>query len=265
MNTLNKTPLVNLMRTHILPLVTTAVLATSLALLATSLISSEAKAANSGLTDTANSISTDGSTKLLTANFTSRSVVQVEAGDFHFKPGQVAPIHTHSAPAIGYVAKGSIIYQIEGEKPQILNAGDAFYEPVGPRILRFDYASATKEAIFIDFNLEQAGEPFIVFEKPLTEKIDRRTLPTVKLDGQNIDHAEIYANELKPAGIFNLANNEPTLGLVAEGVVELRLEGKPLQRIVAGGTFALPKADSRATLVNASSEAKANVITFRLK
>ena len=29
--------------------------------------------------------------KLLQAHFDSRSVVQVEAGDFHFKPGQVAP------------------------------------------------------------------------------------------------------------------------------------------------------------------------------
>ena len=217
------------------------------------------------LTGTANSISTDGSTKLLTANFAPRNVVQIEAGDFRFKPGQVAPIHTHSAPAIGYVAKGSIIYQIEGEEPQILNAGDAFYEPVGPRILRFDNASATKEAIFIDFNLEQAGEPFIVFEKPLTEKIDRRTLPTIKLDGQNIDQAEIYTNELKPAGTFKLASNQPTLGLVAEGVVELRVDGKTPQRIVAGGTFALSKAGSRATLINASSEVKAKVITFRLQ
>ena len=217
------------------------------------------------LTATAGSNSTDGSIKLLTANFTSRSVVQVEAGDFHFKPGQLAPVHTHSAPAIGYVAKGSIIYQVEGEQPQILNAGDAFYEPVGPRILRFDNASATKEAIFIDFYLEQAGEPFIVFEKPLTEKIDRRTLPTIKLDGGNIEQVEIYSNELKPAETFKLASNHPTLGLVAEGVVELQVEGKQKQRIVAGGTFALPKAGSRATLVNASSEVMANVITFRLK
>ena len=53
----------------------------------------------------------------------------------------------------------------------LLSEGDAFFEPFGPRILRFDNASATEEAVFIDFNLQQAGEPFIVFEKPLTEKI----------------------------------------------------------------------------------------------
>lgn len=76
---------------------------------------------------------TASSIKLLTANFETRDVVQVEAGDFHFLPGQVAPIHTHSAPAVGYVAKGAIIYQVEGEKPQILREGDAFYE-IGVRM-----------------------------------------------------------------------------------------------------------------------------------
>ncbi|MBL4720674.1 MAG: cupin domain-containing protein, partial [Alphaproteobacteria bacterium] len=122
--------------------------------------------------------SPDNSVKLLSAHFDARTVTQIEVGGFHFKPGQVAPIHTHTAPAVGYVAKGMIIYQVEGEKPQILREGDAFFEPTGQRILRFDNASATEKAIFIDFNLEQAGEPFIVFEAKPTEAIDRRTLPT---------------------------------------------------------------------------------------
>ena len=90
--------------------------------------------------------SEEASVKLLTAHFEPRQVVQIEVGDFHFLPGQIAPIHTHAAPAVGYVAKGEIIYQVEGEKQQILRAGDAFYEPAGPRILRFDNASATEEA-----------------------------------------------------------------------------------------------------------------------
>lgn len=100
------------------------------------------------LTGAANAGFQTGSVKLLTAEFKARQVAQVEIGDFHFKPGQIAPIHTHTAPAIGYVAKGEIIYQIEGEKPRILRAGDDFYEPAGPRILRFGNASATQEAIF---------------------------------------------------------------------------------------------------------------------
>lgn len=202
--------------------------------------------------------------KLLTANFAPRQVVQVEVGDFHFKPGQVAPIHTHDAPAIGFVAKGMIIYQVEGETPQILREGDAFYEPTDSRILRFDNASATEEAIFVDFNLEQEDEPFIVFEEAPKEAIDRRTLPTVKLDGQIIDEATVYRTIVAPNGMLDLAAEEPTLGLVAEGVVEVQINGKNPERIAAGGTFALPSQGYKATITNVSGEVPANVITLIL-
>ena len=213
----------------------------------------------------ANAISSQSPVKLLTADFEPRRVVQVEIGDFHFKPGQVAPIHTHAAPAVGYVAKGEIIYQVEGEKPQLLREGDAFYEPVGPRILRFDNASATEEAIFLDFNLEQVEEPFIVFEHPPTEAIDRRTLPTIDLKDRTVDRVDIYANELDRSGTATLETSQPSLGLVAEGVIELQVKGKASQRIAAGGSFSLPKGKSAATIVNASSEVPAKVITFRLQ
>ncbi len=216
------------------------------------------------ITGAANAQAVD-SVKLLTANFEARDVVLVEAGDFHFVPGQDAPVHTHAAPAVGYVAKGAIIYQVEGEKPQILRAGDAFYEPVGPRIVQFDNASATEEAIFLDFNLQQEGEPFIVFEKPLTEDIDRRTLPTIDLDDVTIDSADIYTNDLVRGGSFALDNNAPTFGIVAEGVLELQIEGKSPQRIAAGASFSLPSANTKATFVNASSEVSAKVISFVLR
>ena len=219
--------------------------------------------AASFLAGTANAGPSSNSIKLLTANFASRQVVKVEVGDFHFLPGQVAPIHTHSAPAVGYVTKGAIIYQIEGEKPQILRAGDVFYEPVGPRILRFDNLSATEEAIFIDFNLEQAGEPFIVFEKPPTEAIDRRTLPTTDIKKTNVDQVNFYENNVQPSGTQEIVVSEPIFGIVAEGVIELRVNGKT-KRIVAGASFALPKAGTEATIVNVSSEITAKVITFHL-
>jgi quercetin dioxygenase-like cupin family protein len=205
------------------------------------------------------------SVKLLTAQFESRKVVQVEIGDFHFTPGQVAPVHTHAAPAVGYVAKGEIIYQVEGEKQQILRAGDVFYEPVGPRILRFDNASATEEAIFLDFNLEQVDEPFIVFEQAPTEAIDRRSLPTIDLVDRTVDRVDIYTSELDRSGSMVVEGDEPLLGLVAEGVIELRVDGKPKQRIAAGGSFSLAGANSSAKIVNASSEVIAKVITFRLR
>lgn len=207
----------------------------------------------------------ESTTKLLTAHFDSRKVVQIEAGDFHFLPGQVAPIHTHSAPAIGYVSKGEIIYQVEGEKPQLLREGDAFYEPVGPRILRFDNASATEEAIFIDFNLEQKDEPFIVFEKELTEHIDRRTLPTVAFKKQKFERADIFVTELEPKGRKVLKRKQPILGYVAEGVINLNIKGQQSLRIVAGETFSLPKDKSTASVENASPETPAKVIAFYLR
>ena len=205
------------------------------------------------------------SVKLLTAQFESRKVVQVEIGDFHFTPGQVAPVHTHAAPAVGYVAKGEIIYQVEGEKQQILRAGDVFYEPVGPRILRFDNASATEEAIFLDFNLEQVDEPFIVFEQAPTEAIDRRSLPTIDLVDRTVDRVDIYTSELDRSGSMVVEGDEPLLGLVAEGVIELRVDGKAKQRIAAGESFSLAGANSSAKIINASSEVVAKVITFRLR
>ena len=217
-----------------------------------------------GYTGVANAEVQQGAVKLLTANFAPRQVVQVEVGDFHFKPGQIAPIHTHDAPAVGYVAKGAIIYQVEGEKPQVLNEGDAFYEPTDKRILRFDNASATEEAIFLDFNLEHAGEPFIVFEEAPKEAIDRRALPTIELSGELIDQVDIYAHELGRSDVHRLIANTPTLGLVSEGVIELRINGKAVNRIAAGGSFALPKAGSEATITNASSEVPAKVVTFQL-
>lgn len=221
--------------------------------------------ATTALTGTASLGSNQTSIKLLTANFAPRRVVQVEVGDFHFKPGQIAPIHIHEAPAVGYVTKGMIIYQVEGGKPQILRAGDAFFEPTDVRILRFDNASATEEAIFLDFNLEQVGDPFIVFEEKPTEAIDRRALPTITLKGDVIETADVFSNKIAPSGMVDLETAEPTLGLVAEGVVELWINGEAAQRIAAGGTFALPEAGSQATIINASAEVPANVITLRLR
>jgi quercetin dioxygenase-like cupin family protein len=221
-------------------------------------------AAASGMPGAAEAAQPADPVKLLTASFALRQVVQVEVGDFHFKPGQIAPIHTHDAPAIGYVAEGMIIYQIEGEKPQILHEGDAFYEPTGVRILRFNNASATEDAIFLDFNLEQVNEPFIVFEEDPKEHIDRRTLPTTKLDGHSISGAEVFSNKVAPDATLDLISDEPTLGLVAEGVIEVRINGKAPTRIAAGGTFALATHGHQASITNLSGELPANVITFKL-
>jgi len=169
------------------------------------------------------------------------------------------------APAIGYVSKGAILYQVEGEKPQLLREGDAFYEPAGPRILRFDNASATEEAIFIDFNLQQKNEPFIVFEKKLTEAIDRRELPTLHIKNGEIDRADIFVSEIEAKGKKTLNPNGPLLGYVAQGVVNVSINGLAAKEIIAGGSFSLASANSSVTLVNGSSVVPAKVIAFHLQ
>ncbi len=227
----------------------------------TTLAATFAAAAFAGAVD---ATTTDDTVKLLTAQFEARQVVQIEVGDFHFTPGQIAPVHSHEAPAVGYVAKGAIIYQVEGEKPQVLREGDAFFEPPDKRILRFDNASATEEAIFLDFNLEQDGEPFIVFEQTPTEAIDRRTQPTIDIVDQSVDQVDVFASELARSGTLILDNTNPTMGVVAEGVVEIRVDGEPTQRVIAGSSFSLPENAAQVVIVNASSEVPATVITFRL-
>lgn len=203
--------------------------------------------------------------KLLAQQFEARPVSQVEIGDFHFLPGQIAPVHTHAAPVFGYVSKGSIFYQVEGQKSQLLKAGDAFYEPVGPNILHFDNASKTEEAVFTDFNFERTGEPFIVFPTPPTEKIDRRSFPTETLDGAIADTMEVYEQSLGPLEKLALPeDSETAYAYVAQGSVSVQISGQAPIVYLAGQTFYEPKPGDGTRAVNASKSAAARVITFHL-
>ncbi|AFM19895.1 cupin domain-containing protein [Mycolicibacterium chubuense NBB4] len=48
-------------------------------------------------------------------------------------PGDAgAPPHKHPAgPCFGYVLEGEMLFELEGEAPRVLKAGDAFWEPGG--------------------------------------------------------------------------------------------------------------------------------------
>ncbi|MBY0519323.1 MAG: cupin domain-containing protein [Sphingomonas sp.] len=196
---------------------------------------------------------------LLDVDFAPRDIAKVEIGDFHFLPGQKAPIHTHAAPAIGYVSKGTIYYQVEGQPAQILKAGDAFFEPVGPRILHFDNASATDEAVFTDFNLQQVGEPFIVFEHAPTEKIDRRTFPTAPIVATATHGATGHRERF--SGRATRHADQALLGYVAAGSLSVRVNGGAVQRIAQGQTWSAP-ADATVQL---DAGTGATVVTFTLK
>jgi len=207
------------------------------------------------------------SNKILSVKFAPRQIVQIESGKFHFKPWQIGPIHTHPALCLGYVVKGDVIYQVEGEKPQMLNTGVAFYEPTGPRIMRFDNASATGETIFIDFCPQQKGEPFLLFEKEPTEFIDRRALSTMTLEKpKTFDRVDVFEHLILADGRKNLDNRKSLIaGYVVNGEIELRTNDKKSQRIKAGENFYLPASRFQTLLVNFSSKTPAKVITFNLQ
>jgi quercetin dioxygenase-like cupin family protein len=203
--------------------------------------------------------------KLLTQQFEPRAVAQIEIGDFHFLPGQLAPKHTHLAPVFGYVSKGSIVYQVQGQEQVILKTGDVFYEPAGPEILHFDNASKTQEAVFTDFNFEREGEPFIVFPAPPTGKFDRRGFPTGRPEGFSANTMNIFEHTLAPEGILTpLTSDEIACVYVAKGSVSVKVRSEAPILYLAGQTFYQPKNAADTKVSNASKVEDAKLVRFRL-
>lgn len=52
-------------------------------------------------------------------------VVELPPGDAGLGP------HRHSGPVFGYVLEGRILFELEGEEPREIVAGEAFWEPGG--------------------------------------------------------------------------------------------------------------------------------------
>ncbi|MDR3419071.1 MAG: cupin domain-containing protein [Nevskia sp.] len=83
---------------------------------------------------------------------TGRTVSRVEIKEVTLGPLQHVPLHLHPCPVVGLVTEGEIAFQIEGEGVRYLKAGDAFHEPAGVRVARFDNAGAAP-ARFVAFYL----------------------------------------------------------------------------------------------------------------
>ncbi|MCO8274117.1 cupin domain-containing protein [Actinoplanes sp. TRM 88003] len=45
-----------------------------------------------------------------------------------------APPHRHPGPIFGYVIQGELLFELEGERPRVLKAGDTLFEPGGDTI-----------------------------------------------------------------------------------------------------------------------------------
>jgi quercetin dioxygenase-like cupin family protein len=91
-----------------------------------------------------------------------KKVGKVEVKEIVFQPSQKTGLHFHPCPVVGYIAEGSVAFQIEGSEEKTLRAGDAFFEPANVKILKFDNASETKGMKFITFYLLDAGEEELI-------------------------------------------------------------------------------------------------------
>ena len=53
--------------------------------------------------------------------------------------------HRHSGPVFGYVLEGKILFEIEGEEPREITAGQAFWEPGGD-VVHYQVANLEPES-----------------------------------------------------------------------------------------------------------------------
>ena len=100
--------------------------------------------------------------ELLTARFSpERAVASVEVQEVTLGTGQPVPLHLHPCPVVGVIRSGTIAFQIEGQPVQHLRPGDAFHEPAGVRVARFD-AEGEGPATFTVFYLLGPGEHEVI-------------------------------------------------------------------------------------------------------
>jgi quercetin dioxygenase-like cupin family protein len=86
---------------------------------------------------------------------------RVEAYRVELPPGQPAGPHFHPGPVTGYVERGLIAFERDGQPVRELRPGDVFFEPAGETIHRFDNRSDREPAIFIAFYLLTGDQPLI--------------------------------------------------------------------------------------------------------
>jgi Cupin domain len=90
------------------------------------------------------------------------SIERVEVKSITLAPAQRTGLHRHPCTVVGYIAEGTVSFQIEGQPTKILQQGDAFHEAFGARIVSFDNASQTAPATFIAFYLLGPGESRLI-------------------------------------------------------------------------------------------------------
>lgn len=82
-----------------------------------------------------------------------------------YPPGDPgAPPHRHpGGPAFGYVLEGEMLFELQGQPPRVIRAGEAFWEPGGD-IIHFQDGnnSADTKLRFLVTMLCEPGKPMLV-------------------------------------------------------------------------------------------------------
>jgi quercetin dioxygenase-like cupin family protein len=99
-----------------------------------------------------------------------------------YPPGHpgIAP-HRHSGPCFGYVLEGEMVFELEGEPPRLLRAGETFWEPGGDVIHYQDGNNRDDTPVrFTVTMLCEPGKPMLTFvdEEELSRRKDRRAPST---------------------------------------------------------------------------------------
>ena len=96
------------------------------------------------------------------------AIKMVRGARVRFAPRQPTTLHRHPISVAGVVTAGSFVFKREGEPEKIIRAGDAFFEPAGVTIEKFDNSSSTESAELIAFYLTDAKD------RPLIELLDKK-------------------------------------------------------------------------------------------
>jgi len=95
-----------------------------------------------------------------------------------YPPGSPGtPPHRHSGPCFGYVLAGEMLFELEGEPPRVLPAGEAFWEPGGDVIHYQDGNNRDDVPMrFLVTMICEPGTPMLtlVDEEELARRRDRR-------------------------------------------------------------------------------------------
>jgi quercetin dioxygenase-like cupin family protein len=89
-----------------------------------------------------------------------REVIQVRVD---FEPGVAAPKHSHPGVEVAYVISGTFQYQLEGQPPVTLNAGDSLYIPEGTAHVATNIGTTTGSELAT--YIVKKGEPLVNLQK----------------------------------------------------------------------------------------------------